>query len=213
MFCEQQLYSFVREPANTWSNIGYLIVAVFIFLSNDSYPKRLKKLCAASCACLFVGSTLLHLTGARLGGLADVGSMFFVVSVALSSSFQRLFDLKESSANLVLLFILGLSMSCLLILRFDDSIFAAQVLLLIVLEWRLLSSQKALNSQKLLWALVTQSVAFIIWILDVKKILCDPENHIISGHAVWHLLSAATIYLFFQSYKNYGFINENHRRK
>ena len=203
MFCEEQLYSFVREPSNTWSNIGYLVVAILIFLSNDSYNKRLKNLLSFSCFTLFIGSTLSHLTGARFGGLADVSSMFFVASVALGFSFQRFFNLTDTATNFVKLILLSISLFCLFILKLDDSIFAILVLLLILLEVRLSFTNKSLHTKKISLALGSQTIAFIIWILDVKKVVCVPENHILSGHAVWHLLSALTIYLFFQGYKNY----------
>ena len=46
--------------------------------------------------------------------------------------------------------------------------------------------------------------AFLIWILDIKKILCYPQS-IFQGHALWHLLSMLSIYflyLYYRSEKN-----------
>ena len=36
-------------------------------------------------------------------------------------------------------------------------------------------------------------VAYTIWWLDVLKIVCSPDLHWISGHAVWHLLNGVGI--------------------
>jgi hypothetical protein len=33
-------------------------------------------------------------------------------------------------------------------------------------------------------------VAFAAWIVDEKRILCQPQNHFLSGHAVWHVLNS-----------------------
>jgi hypothetical protein len=42
---------------------------------------------------------------------------------------------------------------------------------------------------------------FILWVLDITKLLCRPEG-LLQGHAAWHLLgaaSAACIYLYYRS--------------
>lgn len=41
-------------------------------------------------------------------------------------------------------------------------------------------------------------LAFLIWNLDKWKALGDPHSHSITGHAVSHVLAAATIYRFFR---------------
>src|SRR5690606_27738541 len=34
-------------------------------------------------------------------------------------------------------------------------------------------------------------VAYAAWIVDYTRVLCDPDLHWISGHAVWHVLNSA----------------------
>jgi hypothetical protein len=50
-------------------------------------------------------------------------------------------------------------------------------------------------------SLFVEFLAAIFLVLDITKTWCDPDNHYISGHGVWHLLSAAAIYLLFLSRK------------
>ena len=38
--------------------------------------------------------------------------------------------------------------------------------------------------------------AFFVWNLDKLNIVCRPDNHFITGHAVWHVLTAVSIYFF-----------------
>lgn len=39
-------------------------------------------------------------------------------------------------------------------------------------------------------ALGTFVVSFGVWALDISRVLCDPDRHWMSGHAVWHVLNA-----------------------
>ena len=53
-----------------------------------------------------------------------------------------------------------------------------------------------------LWrALAIFAAAFASWILDITKTACAPDS-IVQGHAIWHLLGAASaycLYLYFKS--------------
>ena len=50
-------------------------------------------------------------------------------------------------------------------------------------------------------ALVLLGAAAAASAADVTRIACDPTNHWISGHAVWHVLSAAALYALFLFYE------------
>ena len=36
-------------------------------------------------------------------------------------------------------------------------------------------------------------VSFTIWLLDITRVACRPDNHLVTGHAVWHVLNAISI--------------------
>jgi hypothetical protein len=40
-------------------------------------------------------------------------------------------------------------------------------------------------------------VGLAIWLLDIHGPLCDPDNHLVTGHAVWHVLTALAVLCFF----------------
>ena len=52
-------------------------------------------------------------------------------------------------------------------------------------------------------ALGTFLLAFGIWILDVKEIVCDAKNHFLQGHAVWHVLNAFCFYFLYRFYRQF----------
>jgi hypothetical protein len=36
--------------------------------------------------------------------------------------------------------------------------------------------------------------------LDLTRVWCDPDNHVLQGHALWHLLSAVAIAFVYRFY-------------
>ena len=47
-------------------------------------------------------------------------------------------------------------------------------------------------------ALLVAAAAFSL--ADVTRAFCDPANHWLRGHAIWHLLTAASLYAMFRFY-------------
>jgi hypothetical protein len=33
-----------------------------------------------------------------------------------------------------------------------------------------------------------------IWVTDITGLLCDPDNHLITGHVIWHVLNKTCIW-------------------
>lgn len=202
IFCEKQLCGFVVEPSNTWSNIGYLIVFILMLRSKDVSNKRIKNLFSFSQISLFIGSTFFHLSGTIVGKVMDVGAMFFLSMTILTLALQRYYKFSETKANIFFGAGLVLSLSNLLVSQFGASLFGSQIFLATFYEWKMRNSPNALNVSRIKIAVGFILTAFMIWVLDVKKILCNPDNHILTGHAVWHLLAACAIWTYFTSYSD-----------
>lgn len=199
-FCEEQLCGFVVEPANTWSNIGYLITAILIFRSTKVQNKRVRNLFLISVSVLFIGSTFFHLSGTLVGKLIDVGAMLFLSMTILTFSVQRFFSLKEIHANLFYVIGVSLSLWYLLETRLGAPLFALQLFIATILEFILKRKNLSLDMSKIRMSILVLISAFCFWLLDFKKILCHPGNHFLTGHAMWHLLAAVAIWIYYQSY-------------
>lgn len=57
------------------------------------------------------------------------------------------------------------------------------------------------NPRRLIAALGVYVVAQIIWTLDLNHIICDPTS-VLQGHAVWHVLTAASAGLMYGYYQS-----------
>ena len=183
------------QPANTWSNISYLIVAFLIARLPHKRSAFLNFVFVYGSLVLFVGSSFFHASGSMLGKMADFGAMFIIVLGLLIHALQRW--LKISNLSSAVLFFAGLtgSLTVLYVHRHGSKLFAAQVFVLVGLEmWLLRKKEFALNVRNLLTSVAIITVAYVFWLLDVKKVLCLPENHIFTAHSAWHFLAAAAIY-------------------
>jgi intracellular septation protein A len=58
---------------------------------------------------------------------------------------------------------------------------------------------KKTNSHDFAISIVLFILAFVFWTGDITKILCIPENHILTGHAIWHILTAFGIWFLYKS--------------
>lgn len=199
IFCEARGCSFIVEPANTWSNIGYLIAAIAIYRSEYAATKT-RNLFFASTLFLFFGSTLLHMSGSYIGRVLDWTGMYAVSACIITLNLERFFKISLYKTYLLYALILVLSLT-LFYFKFAREAFVAQLVCTLFLETKMAKSDRVLNMSKIALAVGLILIAFGFWLLDVKKIFCFPDNHILTGHAIWHLLAAASIWTFFSSYR------------
>lgn len=198
-YCESNLCSWVVQPANTWSNISYLIVALVILrqknLTSDKYWFFIISFC------LFIGSTLYHMTGTYWGRDLDVGAMLILSAFILSLTFVRFLNLKRYWVWVIA----GISL-CLTLPRVGIGngglIFVIQCLVAALVEFFHFKKAGATPEQKkwLMKGVGLFLFALVLNILDMKRIYCLPDNNVITLHAIWHLICGYCIYLIAKYY-------------
>jgi hypothetical protein len=72
-------------------------------------------------------------------------------------------------------------------------LFAAQTLTAVGLELALWRRGQTARLRPFVQALAMTSTAFAVWALDVTHLVCAPDNHLVTGHAVWHVLNALAL--------------------
>jgi hypothetical protein len=63
---------------------------------------------------------------------------------------------------------------------------------------------RAKNYWNLRYSLLVFAAAEVAWQLDYQGIVCDPSNHFIQGHAVWHVLNSISLLFMFRYMKQFG---------
>lgn len=207
-FCEAAHEGWVKQPANTLSNLGFVVAGLVI-----AWHARRITLAglATSYACLVVllgpASAAMHATQSALGGHLDLLSMYLVASFAAAYAllrwfrrdrlfFWQVFSLMVAGCELVGL--LGDDVP--VVHQSGNAAFAALLLLAVVVELRLWRRADPTTPRTdLRWggaALATILLAFAIW-TATKSAWCDPHSTL-QGHAAWHLLGAVAAYLLFR---------------
>ena len=208
-FCEAARSGWVKQPANTLSNLGFVVAGLAV--ARHAGRTALGGT-ATAYACLVVvlgpASAAMHATQSAAGGHLDLLSMYLVASFAAGYALMRL---RGRGPRLLAGAFLVFVATCELVGTISDDVpvvrysgnlaFAALLLTAIVVEvllWRRAAAAGGPRTD-LRWgaaALATLLAAFAIWNLT-KAAWCDPDS-LVQGHAAWHLLGAVAAYLLFR---------------
>lgn len=200
-FCETQVCGWVNQPANTISNLGYLIVGLWILKTKDS-EKVLRLFFSFSLFALFLASTIFHGTGSHLGKMLDVSAMFVISMGILTISLNRYFGWSRKKQGLFFGSGLMASLVFLFTFKFGHVLFLTEIAFATLFEILAHSAGKhSLDRQQFSYSLVSLGIGMGVWWLDAQKILCWPDQHYFSGHGLWHILTALSIGFLFRSYQ------------
>ena len=210
-FCEAARAGAVRQPANAVSNVGFVVAGLVIAWQAgrpDALGEVLTPPLATAYACVVVllgpASAAMHATQSALGGHLDLLSMYLVASFAAGYALTRL--LRRGPVFFAQVFLL-LVAACQLVglyprevpvVRMPGNV-AFGVLLATAISLEVRLARRGPLRTDLRWggaALLVMVVAFAIWNASQHG-LCDPRS-LVQGHAVWHLLGAASAYLLFR---------------
>lgn len=212
-FCEAGRDWVVRQPANTFSNVGFVVAGLLIAWHAGARPDiggGPRRLRATALACLVVllgpGSAAMHATQSALGGHLDLLSMYLVAAFAAAYATTRW--LRGGTRMLAGVF-LGALAGCELIGSWDvrlpvvmhpgNAAFGVLLVTAAAVEVAVIRrGEVSARSGYAYASFAALLVAFAVW-NATKTWLCDPHS-LVQGHAIWHLLCAVSAYLLYRYY-------------
>jgi hypothetical protein len=199
-FCEKRLCHWVVEPSNTWSNLAYLVVGAYLFVTSREQKSVPLFMIALTSFLVGIGSFWFHMSGTFAGEAADVSAMFLISGLMIALNARRLYDLSADTAVRLYVGLCTTSILLLFIFRVVGiPLFAAQIIFAGALEVRAWRRDKKPRDARFLFLLCGSfALAFLLWALDVTKVMCHPDNHLLTGHAAWHLLNAGCLYFYYR---------------
>ena len=209
-WCERQLCEWIREPANTWSNLAYVFIGALLFFQSRQKNAPHLGLLAAFTILVGLMSGFYHASGSFLGEVLDFSSMFIMTTYTVCANLARLYGWSYQRLRAVAVVTLLSSIALLVVFeKIGIEIFAFQMTLTFLLEWRIIRlNQSPANYKPLAGFVVSFSTAYIIWNLDQRHIVCYPDFHWMNGHAIWHVLTAVGIWFIYHFYAQFK-IREN----
>ena len=222
-FCEIERPGFIKQPANTFSNLAFILFGIVLAVQNffGKFSKN-HNLIQSNTVYTNIFSLGLILTGAGSfafhgnyafwGSFFDLFGMYFLASFMLTYALMRL--LKLSKIQFTIVFLVALTASSLAKIYLDNNIpvlgplkvgeiiFGSYLLIGLSIELYF-SFLKTVHVNKLFifLAMGITALSFAIWNLSYGpgSLLCNPSS-LLQGHALWHILDATAAFFFFQYY-------------
>jgi hypothetical protein len=213
-WCEETLCHWVSEPANTWSNLLYILVSFYIY--HSAKKKKQPELIWLGPAMLIMGSFsfFYHMSNNYLSQILDFVGMYAFVYWLLILNLRRLNILNKKNQTK---FLIGLSIfSTVLIhvmyinfMKFQLIIFFATIAIIATefMCFRKMKTQTEYHHKFIISGLLTIGLAQLFSQLDLNRIMCNPQNHFLQGHAIWHILGAIGLTLAYKHYEQFDFQN------
>jgi len=204
-WCEEELCSLVTNPANTWSNLLYLALGVLMWREARRRASPALSLFGPASIAVGVFSFAYHASYTAFLQFFDFVGMFLFCFTVLALNARRLGWIPAERQ--VAFYLGGVALfSALVPLLFGtrfpiQGLVGALVLAMIGQELALRRRSGPLPAHRWWWAaLALIALAAFFSLLDLTRAWCDPADHRLQGHALWHLLSAASLYALFRFY-------------
>jgi len=179
----------VQQPLNAWSNLAYVFVGALALARPFTLGAGLF---AASALLLGVGSLLFHASITREMQWLDMAGTYAVLVAVLACGVRCVWG---TTWSLLLPAALGLDA---LLARYKWHIEAtvAMPLLLIAIAVPMTRAARTARggAPAALVPLALFLIAFGVRELDVRHIGCNPASLLYQGHALWHLLTAGSLW-------------------
>ena len=206
-FCEAMICGYIRQPANSISNIAFVICGL-ILLKKEKNSSAFTPFHMMGVASILIGITsgIYHASMTFFWQFFDVSSMFMLILLAVNFNLLRLGWIKSNQFPLTYVAMLLTSMGMMLIFqgKSGEWIFAFEVAMSVFLEYLIYRQKKTADFKSLIKAIGIFLLAFLIWTGDIRGWWCDPDNHYLQGHAIWHILNAVAIWFLYSFYKQFG---------
>lgn len=207
-FCEAVRDGVIRQPANTWSNLGFNLAAVWmgVELARRREGRGLSTLEAAifAIAVFLVGATsgFYHASLTFIGQWLDVQSMYLLALLAFAVNLDAL---RPGKPKRFVPMYVGLNVVLGVLLLFVPVFrrYAFGLALGSIVVTEVMLRRRGLRDwplAPLIGAAAVQGAAFVIWGLDITHTVCAPSS-LLQGHAVWHLLGAVASFLLWRYYR------------
>lgn len=224
-FCEAARDCWMAQPANTASNLGFVLAGLAIAW-HASRPARdaeralgagMPRGLAAAYACLVValgpGSAAMHATQSRIGGHLDLTSMFLVSGFAVAYAVTRFVGRRDLRAFtrvfLAALFAQEIAYfrggEIPLFMHMGNLAFGVTLALAIAVEVavdRRAADRRGPRIDRRWMAVAGAAIAlaFAVWTqAKTGSRWCHPHS-LLQGHAIWHVLCACAAYALYRAY-------------
>ena len=202
-FCEAVGRGAVVQPANAWSSLAFALAGLAM-AHGRTRPGRFsgtyRRLFGYALVTVALGSYFYHASLTFAGQICDMSGMYLLITFALVYGMARRGWIGSGVA------VGGYVVSNAGLLAFQTAypelrryMFALLVLGLSGMELRHREGAGSTDTKWLWRGIAAMGAAFLIWVLDITKLVCSPSSWL-QGHALWHVLGAVSGWCLFRYY-------------
>ncbi len=203
-FCEAIRDSLVRQPANTWSSLAFVAMALWVAhririsdRARAALPRAAAWLFVAALAFVGLGSAFYHARLTFFGQVLDVSGMYLLATFILLHRLGPRLGLPPTGSVVVF----AIANAALMVAQVTTPslrrvVFGVLLGAALGVEWQASRRGRAW----LFRGTALMVLAFLIWILDRERVICAPES-LLQGHALWHVLGAVAAACLFRRYE------------
>ena len=205
-WCETTLCAWISEPANTWSNLLYLVLGLVIYLQCRRSPRIELRWMGPAMFAMGLLSGVYHASNNYLSQVFDFVGMFLLVFWFLVINLRRNGWVGARAQVPVFTGLLATGVVLVHTMYLVHWPFQWLIALATVATVATEFSARRSVAQHVplgyfLSSLVLMGLAQAASLADLTRALCDPDNHFVQGHALWPLVSALALYLACQHYR------------
>jgi len=222
-YCEQPGPGIAAQPANAWSNLGFVVVGLLVLADGArrrtgssggrmDTDRRYGRLYGAVAVFLGLGSFAFHGSLRAWGGYVDVQSMHAFLGFVLAYDLARIhgWSWRVFQRWFAGLFAAFSALIALLPPEHGRTLFAVLVVVALLVEAAVSSpalrpwAPTPLDPRRVPWfwaGLASFVAAFAVWnVSRTDGVWCAPDS-LLQGHALWHLLTAVSVGCFYQYFR------------
>jgi len=208
-YCEETICSFISEPANSWSNVAFMLVGLIVYLRSTKQQSILRSTDVYGLNLIGVGifSFIYHLSNNFLTQYFDFLGMysFFGLMLFAHLEFLEKIDKEKVFKNFLLSFIpFSIVFFLLRVMNLPVQISIGMVMLCCFISLIMIVKKSRADYRYFFGALFFFALAITAQILDIKRVACNPHNHWFQFHALWHVFNAfgmGSLFFYYTSLK------------
>jgi hypothetical protein len=205
-WCEEKLCSWIVTPFNTWTNLGYMLIGLFIWNQMRKSQSRVLRFFGPAMFIVGLSSLIYHASLNFYTQIFDFFGMYTFCVLLIMFNLSRVKKWPEPPKAFRWFWIWTIVLTivttvCLMIsIHFPIQIFVFGCIIAILVT----ELKATAPSRKYFWlTLVSIFSAAVFSALDASRVLCNPENHLFQGHGVWHILGAVALFFSFKHYQQF----------
>lgn len=191
-WCEPTQCTIINEPANTWSNLAYILVALVLIRKLRDANIRMFPY-----AVILMGlaSGIYHASNNYLTQYLDFVGMFLMMSFLLAFNINRLLKNLNLGFSSIFWFFMFVNSTAFMVFDIVDSPVQKMILFnaipIIIFDLLAGWNEGILNRYKyFVLSILFLGIAQTCAIMDIKRIYCEPGNLWLHGHVLWHLIGS-----------------------